>query len=275
MATEKKDYRGEIKPVWCPGCGAYAVLNAVLKVLGKKGYRHSNLVFVGGIGCGSRFAGYIKCIRLHTIHGRALPIAMGVKLANPDLKVAVVGGEGDGIAIGGNHFVHTARRNAEVVYIMTDNSVYGMTKGQPSPTSRLGMVTKATPYGVTEKPFDPVSLAIASGASFVARGFSGMPGELEVAVERAFEHKGFAFVHVLSPCATFNNTFEYLRSRVKPVEKHDETDRGAALKLASDPERFQLGVYLDLKTETFDDKVQSLKKERDGDYLKRTIEGYR
>jgi 2-oxoglutarate ferredoxin oxidoreductase subunit beta len=274
MAEGKRDYKGELKPVWCPGCGAYAVLNAVLKALDKKGYRHSDLVFVGGIGCGSRFAGYIKCIRLHTIHGRALPIAMGVKLAKPSLKVVVVGGEGDGIAIGGNHFIHTARRNAELVYIMTDNSVYGMTKGQPSPTSPLGMVTKATPYGVSENPFDPVSLAIASGASYVARGFSGMPGELEIAVERAFEHKGFAFVHVLSPCATFNNTFEFLRGRVRSIEEHDETDRIAALKLASDPESPRLGVYLDIKTGTFDDKVHSLKKASEGDYLRRLIEKY-
>lgn len=274
MVDEKRAYKGEIKPVWCPGCGAYAVLNAVLKVLGRKRYRPSDLVFAGGIGCGSRFAGYIKCVRLHTIHGRALPIAMGVKLANPELKVVVVGGEGDGIAIGGNHFIHAARRNPELVYIMTDNSVYGMTKGQPSPTSRRGMVTKATPYGVTEKHFDPVSVALASGASFVARGFSGMPKELEVMVERAFEHKGFAFVHVLSPCATFNNTYEFLRGRVKPIEKHDETDRGAALKLAFDTEEFPLGVYIDLKTETFDDNLRSLKKVPDKDYLNRLIEKY-
>jgi 2-oxoglutarate ferredoxin oxidoreductase subunit beta len=274
VTGDKRDYKGEIKPVWCPGCGAYAVLNAVLKVLGRKGYRHSNLVFAGGIGCGSRFAGYIKCIRLHTIHGRALPIAMGVKLAKPDLKVVVVGGEGDGIAIGGNHFIHTARRNPELIYIMTDNSVYGMTKGQPSPTSPLGLITKATPYGVVEKPFDPVTLAIACGASFVARGFAGRPKELEVAVERAFEHKGFAFVHVLSPCATFLNIFESMRSKVRTIEEHDETDRSAALELALETDVFPLGVYLDAKTETFDDSVHSLKREPDKEYLKGIIEKY-
>ena len=257
MADERTDYRGALKPIWCPGCGDFAVLNALLRALGKKQIPPSDLVFVAGIGCASRLPGFVKCNRLHTIHGRILPVAMGVKLSNPRLRVFGVGGDGDGLAIGGNHFIHAAKRNPELVYIMMDNSVYGMTKGQPSQTSPLDIRTKASPYGTVERPFDPCALAIACGASFVARGFSGRPRELEEVLERAMDHRGFAFVHVLSPCITFRNTFALYRELVKDMKDHDATDRSAAFGLAVRSEGFPLGVYLETKDETLDERVLS------------------
>lgn len=265
MQNEPTDYRGEIKPVWCPGCGGYAILSAVLKALSKMGIKPTELVLAGGIGCGSRLPGYVKCLRLHTIHGRALPIAMGVKLANPKLKVIAASGDGDGITIGGNHFIHAAKRNVELVYIMMDNGIFGMTKGQPSSTSPYGLITRASPHGVAERPFDPVALALVCGASFVARGFSGRPQELAEAVERAMEHKGFAFVHVLSPCPTFYNTYELHRNKVNKIEEHDTTDRSAALRLATDSEGYPLGVYLDVKEETFDERIHSFETHKEKD----------
>jgi len=226
-------FRSELKPVWCEGCGDYAALDALAKGLEAMKPRPQDVVLVAGIGCGSRLPGYLNSFRLHTVHGRALPAALGAKVANPALTVIAVGGDGDGLAIGGNHFLHTLKRNPHMLYMMTDNGVYGMTRGQASPTADPGLKTRSTPYGSIEPSVDPAALAITVGATFVARGFSGNPRQLRQIVLEGLRHKGFAFVQVLSPCVTFHNTYPELKETAKEIPAtHDRMDRIAALQIA-------------------------------------------
>ena len=251
-------YRSELKPVWCEGCGNFATLDALAKALETIKPRPQDVVLVAGIGCGSRLPGYLKSFRLHTVHGRALPAALGAKVANPALTVIAVGGDGDGLAIGGNHFLHTLKRNPQILYLMTDNGVYGMTRGQASPTSDPGLTTKSTPYGSIENPVDPAALAITVGATFVARGFSGNPRQLRQIVLDAMVHKGFSFVQVLSPCVTFHNTYPELKRNAKEVPSdHDRKDRLAALKLAW-AETPYTGVLYDVEAPTLHELLDSL-----------------
>jgi 2-oxoglutarate ferredoxin oxidoreductase subunit beta len=243
-------FRSELKPVWCEGCGNFAALDALAKALETTKPRPQDVVLVAGIGCGSRLPGYLKSFRLHTVHGRALPAALGAKVANPALTVIAVGGDGDGLAIGGNHFLHTLKRNPQILYVMTDNGVYGMTRGQASPTAGPGLVSKSTPYGSIETPVDPAALAITVGATFVARGFSGNPRQLRQIVLNAMLHKGFSFVQVLSPCVTFHNTYPELKQNAKEVPaEHDRKDKLAALKLAWSETPYT-GVLYDIETPT-------------------------
>ncbi|HEX3109722.1 MAG TPA: thiamine pyrophosphate-dependent enzyme, partial [Thermoanaerobaculia bacterium] len=196
-------YKNDLKPVWCPGCGDFGVLNSLYKALADTKCEPHDTVVVSGIGCSSRLPGYVETYGFNSLHGRALPIATGVKLASPGLNVIAVGGDGDGIAIGGNHFLHTARRNTDLTYIMMDNEIYGLTKGQAAPTTPIGDKTKSTIYGNPEAGVDPCALAISFGASWVARGFSGdIKGTTEL-MRLAIEHKGFAFLNIISPCVTW------------------------------------------------------------------------
>jgi len=251
-------YRSELKPVWCEGCGNYAALDALAKALETTKPRPQDVVLVAGIGCGSRLPGYLKAFRLHTVHGRALPAAMGAKVANPALTVIAVGGDGDGLAIGGNHFLHTLKRNPHILYLMTDNGVYGMTRGQASPTAGPGLTTKSTPYGSIETPVDPAALAITVGATFVARGFSGNPRQLRQIVLNALLHKGSSFVQVLSPCITFHNTYPELKQNTKEVPaEHDKKDKLAALKLAWSEIPYT-GVLLDIEAPTLHELLDSV-----------------
>src|ERR1700688_5232134 len=167
------DLKGKVDPDWCPGCGDFGVLAAVEKALVELQIPSDNVVTISGIGCSSNFPGYINTYGMHTLHGRALAVATGVKLANHELTVLVTGGDGDGFGIGGNHFVHCMRRNVDLLYIVMDNQIYGLTTGQTSPTSRVGMKTKSTPFGNVEGPINPIALALAAGGTFVARAFSG------------------------------------------------------------------------------------------------------
>jgi 2-oxoglutarate ferredoxin oxidoreductase subunit beta len=187
---------------------------------------------VSGIGCSSNLPGYFNSYGMHTLHGRALAVATGAKLANHELTVIVTGGDGDGYGIGGNHFMHTARRNVDLTYIVMNNQIYGLTTGQISPTSSLGMRTKSTPYGSTEMPVNPITSAIMNGATFVARGYSGDVRHLTGLIKQAIQHKGFALVDVFSPCVTFNldNGHSFFKDRVKKLEDedHDPTDWKAA-----------------------------------------------
>jgi 2-oxoglutarate/2-oxoacid ferredoxin oxidoreductase subunit beta len=187
-----------------------------------------NVVTISGIGCSSNFPGFINTYGMHTLHGRALAVATGVKLANHDLTVLVTGGDGDGFGIGGNHFVHTMRRNVDLLYIVMDNQIYGLTTGQTSPTSRLGMKTKSMPFGNIEAPVNPISLALAAGATFVARGFSGEQKHLTELIKQGIQHKGFSFLDVFSPCVTYNhdNTYQWFRPRVKKLEDDPAHDPG-------------------------------------------------
>jgi 2-oxoglutarate ferredoxin oxidoreductase subunit beta len=199
-----RDYKSDIKPVWCPGCGDFAVLNAITKALAFLGLARKDVAMITGIGCSSRIAAYTSVYGFHGVHGRALPLASGLKAARPELTVLVAGGDGDGLSIGGNHFIHSCRRNMDMTYIIMDNEVYGMTKGQASPTTAPDwQSSKLTPHGTGIRPFQPAGLALTAGASFIARGFTGDPNGLAKILVSAIEHKGFSFVQALSPCPTF------------------------------------------------------------------------
>ena len=227
------DLKGKADPDWCPGCGDFGVLAAVQKALIELQIPNHQIVTISGIGCSSNFPGFINTYGMHTLHGRALAVATGVKLANHGLTVMVTGGDGDGFGIGGNHFVHTMRRNVDLLYIVMDNQIYGLTTGQTSPTSRIGMKTKSTPFGNIEPPVNPISLALAAGCTFVARGFSGEQKHLAELVKQGIQHAGFSFLDVFSPCVTFNkqNTFDWFRKNVYKLEDkgHNPSDWKAAM----------------------------------------------
>ena len=220
------ELKGKADPDWCPGCGDFGVLAALQKAVVDLQVEPRNIVTISGIGCSSNLPGYINTYGMHTLHGRALAVATGVKLANHELTVVVTGGDGDGFGIGGNHFIHTMRRNVDLVYLAMDNQIYGLTTGQLSPTSRLGMKTKSTPFGSVEGPINPISLALAAGATFIARGFSGEQKHLTDLIKQAIQHKGFAFIDVFSPCVTYNkdNTYPWFKQRVKKLEDDTSYD---------------------------------------------------
>jgi 2-oxoglutarate ferredoxin oxidoreductase subunit beta len=222
------ELKGKADPDWCPGCGDFGVLAALQKAVVELQVEPRNIVTISGIGCSSNLPGYINTYGMHTLHGRALAVATGVKLANHALTVVVTGGDGDGFGIGGNHFIHTMRRNVDLVYLAMDNQIYGLTTGQVSPTSRVGMKTKSTPFGSVEGPINPISLALAAGATFVARGFSGEQKHLTDLIKQAIKHKGFAFIDVFSPCVTYNhdNTYPWFKQRVKKLEEDSSYNPG-------------------------------------------------
>jgi 2-oxoglutarate ferredoxin oxidoreductase subunit beta len=210
----KKDFMSNQEVRWCPGCGDYAILNNVQKVMPDLGITREKIVFVSGIGCSSRFPYYMNTYGFHSIHGRAPAIATGIKAANPDLSVWVITGDGDALSIGGNHFMHVLRRNLDINYILFNNRIYGLTKGQYSPTSVFGQKTKSTPMGVIDYPVNPLSLAIASEATFVARSIDIDVKHLGTMVEAAAKHKGVSFLEVYQNCNIFNDgAFEYFTDR--------------------------------------------------------------
>jgi 2-oxoglutarate ferredoxin oxidoreductase subunit beta len=198
-----KHYKSEIKPIWCPGCGHFGVQAALFRALAYLNLPPEEVAVVSGIGCSSRLPAYTTCYGFHGIHGRALAVATGLKLARPELTVLTVGGDGDGFSIGGNHFLHACRRNVDMTYIVMDNEVYGMTKGQPSPTTPPDWDSKIAPGGTGVSPFPPLAVALASGANFIARGYAGEPNEVAHMLVEAIRYPGFSFVQVLSQCITF------------------------------------------------------------------------
>ena len=211
MATEQKpkytkaDFESENDIRWCPGCGDYAILSAVQNVMPTLGIPKEKIVFISGIGCSSRFPHYMNCYGFHTVHGRPLTVATGVKSTNPDLSVWVVTGDGDGLSIGGNHLIHTLRRNQDLKVMVFNNKIYGLTKGQYSPTSELGKKTKSTPLGSIDNPVNPISLAIASGATFIARTVDRNVKHMMEILKRAAAHKGTAFIEIYQNCLVFND----------------------------------------------------------------------
>lgn len=254
-ALAPKDYKSDLHPIWCPGCGDFGVLSALYKALSMCGLDPEQTVIVSGIGCSSRLPGFVATYGFHGVHGRALPTATGVKMARPDLHVIAVGGDGDGYSIGGGHLPHCARRNPDITYLVMNNSTYGLTKGQVSPTSTLPLVSanaeidpkrwRTTPYGMAEEPIDPIAQAIAWDVSFVARGFSYQPNQLANLIAAAIEHRGFALVDTFSPCPTFNQhqTDGFYKERTYALpDDYDPTDRARAFALACEAERFALGV---------------------------------
>ena len=193
------DFKGRVDPDWCPGCGDFGVLAAVQKALVELQIPNHEVATISGIGCSSNFPGFIDTYGMHTLHGRSLPVATGIKMANHAMTVLVTGGDGDGFGIGCGHFVHAMRRNVDLTYIVMDNQIYGLTTGQTSPTSRLGMKTKSMPFGNIETPVNPISLALAAGATFVARGFTADQKHLTELIKQAIQHKGFSFIDMLQP----------------------------------------------------------------------------
>ena len=218
--TTMADLKGKVDPDWCPGCGDFGVLAAVQKALVELQIPNHEVATISGIGCSSNFPGFINTYGMHTLHGRSLAVATGFKMANHGMTVLVTGGDGDGFGIGGNHFMHTMRRNVDLLYIVMDNQIYGLTTGQTSPTSRKGMKTKSMPFGSVEGPINPISLALSAGATFIARGFSAEQKHLTELIKQGIQHKGFSFIDVFSPCVTYNhdNTFQWFRPRVKKLE---------------------------------------------------------
>ncbi len=243
------DFKTNEKSWWCPGCGDFGVLASLQKALVDLGVEPHDVAIVAGIGCSGKIGNYINCYNFHVVHGRTLPTAMGLKLVNRDLTVIAAGGDGDGYAIGGGHFLHALRRNVDMTYIVMDNQIYGLTKGQTSPTSKTGFKTRSTPEGNIERPIRPLQLAIAAGATFVAAGFSSDVKQLSSLIAQAIQHKGFALVNVYSPCVTFNkvNTYDWYKEvliNLDEDESYDPTDRGAALqKLIETDERVRGLVY--------------------------------
>ena len=234
MSTRKpSDYKSELKPIWCPGCGDFGVLASLYRSMADLDLDPAQTVIVSGIGCSSRLPHFASTYGIHTLHGRPLPVAMGVKLANPELTVIAVGGDGDGFAIGLGHFPHAARRNVDITYLVMDTEIYGLTKGQASPTSLYEQKAPSTPFGNPEDPLNPLALGIAAGASFVARGASFNTKALTELITQAIEHKGFSYIDALSPCTTFNNTQESWKESVRDVAPdHDVTNREQAFELA-------------------------------------------
>ena len=229
-----KDFKGKAEPDWCPGCGDFGVLSALKQALADLGIRPHEAMVISGIGCSSNLPGYVSTYGMHTLHGRALSVATGAQMANHELKIIVTGGDGDGYGIGGNHFIHTMRRNVDLTYIVMNNQIYGLTTGQLSPTSTKGMTTKSTPFGSVENPINPIPLAIAAGATYVARGYTGQVKHLVELIKGGIQHKGFALIDAFSPCVTFNheNSHEFFKQKTFKLEdrKHDPTDFAAAMK---------------------------------------------
>ncbi len=233
MATFK-DFRNTVKPNWCPGCGDFSVQAAIQRAAANVGLEPENLAVISGIGCSGRISGYINSYGFHGIHGRSLPIAQGVKMANRDLTVIASGGDGDGFAIGMGHTIHAIRRNIDITYIVMDNHIYGLTKGQTSPRSELGFKTKSTPTGSIESAISIMELVISAGAGFVAQSFSSDLKELTSIIEQGINHKGFSFINVFSPCVTFNkvNTYEWFKDhliKLDSIEGYDPTNRAQAV----------------------------------------------
>ncbi len=237
-----KNFKSDTKPIWCPGCGDYAVLTSLTRALASLGRPPEEVAMISGIGCSSRIPAYMNCYGFHGVHGRALPLATGLKVARPDLTVIAAGGDGDGYSIGGNHFMHACRRNVDLTYIVMDNHVYGMTKGQSSPTTEPDWDNALTPGGTGVRPFQPLVVALASGANFVARAFSGdIVGTADI-MTQAIKSPGFSLVEVLSPCVTFRPEQREWKDLVRPspVPATDDPAR-AARRLMTD-DGFNIGV---------------------------------
>ena len=228
-----KDFKPEVAPDWCPGCGDFGVLTGLFQACADLQIQPHDLLVVSGIGCSSNLPGFIRSYGVHSLHGRALPFATGSKLANQAMTVVVTGGDGDGYGIGLNHFIQAMRRNIDVTYIVMDNEIYGLTTGQASPTTETGMTTKTTPLGNLEGMLNPLALALAAGCGYIARGFSGQPKHLVELYKAGIQHPGFALIDVFSPCVTFNkhNTYPWFRERVYKLEdeNHETSDFHAAM----------------------------------------------
>jgi len=253
------------QPNWCPGCGNFPILHSLKQAIVELDLKPHNVVIFSGIGCSSKMPHWVNTYGFHGIHGRSLPIATGARLANNNLTVIAVGGDGDGYGIGIGHFIHAMRRNLDITYIVTNNQVYGLTTGQTSPTSDKGYATKSTPTGVIEMPINPIALAIASGATYISRGFSKEMRHLTKLIADGVRHKGFALVDVLQPCVTFNrkNTYEWFSERVYKLEEidHDVTNKQTALMKSLEwNDHIPIGLFYKETRLTYEDELPQIAK---------------
>jgi 2-oxoglutarate ferredoxin oxidoreductase subunit beta len=262
-------YKSDLKPIWCAGCGDYGAINPFYQALLACEIQPKDTVIVSGIGCSGRFPYFCNTYGFHGVHGRALPTAAGMKTANPELNVFAVGGDGDGLGIGGGHVPHVARKNVDMVYILLDNSIYGLTKGQSSPTSPLTMTSKTAPYGFLEEPLNPITMYLGYGVSFIARGFSGKPKQLRDLFTAAIRHKGFAIVHVMSPCVSMNQqvTFASMKEHYAELPPdHDPGDRLKAMEYALQADKLWTGIFYRQERLTLHQRLDELEARAGGRY---------
>jgi len=258
------DYVG-LKPAWCPGCGNFGILRALNKALVELEIAPHQVLMVSGIGQAGKLPHYTRGNVFNSLHGRPVPPAIGAKIANHKLIVIAISGDGDAYGEGGNHFIHAMRRNHDITYLVHNNQVYGLTKGQASPTSDLGFVTKTTPYGAAN-PLNPIALAIVSGASFVGRSFAGDVDHLTSLIKMGITHKGFVLIDILQPCVTFNhkNTHSWYQERVYKLENeegYDPSDKKAALEKAQEwGERIPIGVIYKTEFPPYEEQLPALRK---------------
>ncbi|OGO32941.1 MAG: 2-oxoacid ferredoxin oxidoreductase [Chloroflexi bacterium RBG_16_56_11] len=260
--VELSDYSG-LNPTWCPGCGNFGILKALNSALVELNIEPHRLLLVSGIGQAGKLPHYTSGNIFNSLHGRPVPPAIGAKIANRELVVVAISGDGDAYGEGGNHFIHACRRNHDITYLVHDNQVYGLTKGQASPTSDTGFVTKTTPSGAAP-PINPVTLAIAAGATFVSRGFAGDAEHLTDLIKKGINHKGFALIDILQPCVSFNqkNTFQWYRQRVYKLPEggeYDPADKAAALGKAQEwGDKIPIGVIYRQEAPTYEDQIPAL-----------------
>ena len=261
-----KTYESVVDSDWCPGCGDFGVLKSLKMALIELGIRPHEVLVVSGIGCSSNLPGFIHAYGVHSLHGRSLPVATGAKLANHDLHVVVTGGDGDGYGIGMGHFIHTMRRNLDLTYIVMNNQIYGLTTGQASPTTMKEVRTLTTPRGNAELPINPISLGIASGATYVSRGFSADPKHLTQLFVGAIAHRGFALIDVFSPCVTYNkiNTYPWFKERIYKLDDetgYDSTDVTAAIERSHEwGDRIPIGLFYKDEQPIYEDSEPVLSK---------------
>lgn len=262
-ALKVSDYNTSYQPTWCPGCGDFGIWAGIKNALAELGILPHEVVIVYGIGCSGNMANNIRCYGFHSLHGRTLPAALGVKLANQKLKVICVAGDGDAYGEGGNHLIHTARYNADVTLIVCDNHLFSLTTGQVSPTADLGMVSKTTPWGEIKQPINPISLSIASGATFVARAAAFDLPHLTNLIKQGISHHGFSLIDVLQQCITLNkvNTVAWYRERIYRLEEsgYRVVDKNEALKKALESEKIPLGIFWQEKKYTYEDGFPQIK----------------
>lgn len=269
VAPTAKDFRSSLKPIWCPGCGDFGVVTALYRALAAIGRPPHEIAFVSGIGCSSRIPGYTTAYGFNSVHGRALPIAQGIKMANPDLLVLVAGGDGDGFSIGGGHVPHAIRRNPDLTYIVMDNQVYGLTKGQVSPTSARGTKTPTSVYGSMEEPVNPLLYTLAYGAGFVAQGVPADMDGLTKILEAAIRYPGFSFVNIQSPCISFGdpeNQMKVQKTKMRKLEAegHDPSNRLRAIELAQEYGRsLHTGIFYrnPEPPPTYEQQIRALQRE--------------
>ncbi|MBF0226933.1 MAG: 2-oxoacid:ferredoxin oxidoreductase subunit beta [Desulfobacterales bacterium] len=259
-----KDYDNSYENKWCPGCGNFGILNAMKDAFVKLGKYPHEILIVSGIGQAAKTPHFMNCNMFHSLHGRALPIATGAKIANHNLMIIVSSGDGDCYGEGGNHFIHAIRRNIDITVLVHNNKVYGLTKGQASPTADIGVKTKSQPNGVISEPFNPLHIAISLEAGFVARGFSGNKEHLSILIQEGIKHKGFSLIDILQPCVSFNkmNTFNWYKKRVYEIDEtsHDMFDYQKAIKLAKEwKDKIPIGILYKNNRASYTEQISSIK----------------